>query len=320
MKNPQPSSTFSSSPRADWRRLLSPLCLAVVLLALCELTLQVAGFSPPLWFGKHGDEYDAIYTRIVQTQQAGKKVCVFIGDSRVEWGVSPETIQAIFWKNGIDMEVFNLAFPGVNVRKHMDGLVAAKFSPDCMVIGYSHLSFYYSIAGGVTPKIVPRFSIWQAKIKHFFLDNFTLAQPRLWEFITQRRGADTEGVNWIGHRSISPRGQAHIFYRIPKKVAIATQKDNYEIMYSSRPMPAKNVAQINELFYKQIMMLRAHGTRIFMIRMPVGGWVQQLERKNDPYSFEQLAKDVDVPAIDLNLMPGSADFSYLDDLHLAPPQ
>jgi len=313
------SSTSSSSARADWQRLLAPLGVAAGLLMLVELVLQIAGFQPLLWLGIHEDEYSVLFTKVAKAQKAGRKVCAFIGDSRVEWSVSPETVQDVLEGAGVrDTEVYNLAYPGANVRYLLDGLMQTGFFPDCLVVGYSHLSFYWSTVPFKPPERVDRWSAATTTMSHFLLDHSILAQPRFWETIALRRGPLTDARTWIGHRSISPRGQAHISYRIPEQHALAEQRKWYGIMYST-PMPPERVRQINTSFYAQIDKVRSHGTRVLMLRMPVAGWVRTLERENEVYAFEQLARDINAPGVDLNLLPGSEGFKYFDGLHVAPP-
>jgi hypothetical protein len=317
--NHKSSSTHGSETRPG-QRLLFLLVGFVGLFVAGEVILRAVGAQTVAPYGKTMYDYNLLYTRAADQHDRGKRLCVLVGDSRVEWGVSPEVIQHYLESLGVtDVEVFNLAFPGANVRKILAAFLEAGFYPDYLLVGYSHLSFYWSLVEFSDIKRVHQLTIGE-NINHtlhtWLSEHVLLLGP--WTIDKQlERIRDRQQHSWIAKREISERGQALITYAISEKVAIQAQKRFYEDMYRV-PLSNTRVAEINEEFGRQVGRFKSQGARLLLLRMPVAGWALREEQAHNVYPPQQLASELDLPLLDLNEFPGMLELQYYDGLHVAP--
>lgn len=301
-------------------KLASILLFFVALFMTGEILLRAIGAQLVAPYGKTMKDYNLIYSHAVDQHDRGKRLCVLVGDSRVEWGASPELLQGYLERHGVrDVEVFNLAFPGANVRNILAAFLNAQFYPEYLVIGYSHLSFYWSLTEFGPIEHVGRQTfgeIINQKVHVWLSENSILLGP--WRIDEQlRRIRDRHQYSWIAERRISEGGQAFIRYAISEEVAIDAQKKFYENMYRV-PMPETRVSEINKEFQMQTSKFKEHGTRVLIMRMPVADWALQAEQNNDVYPLERLGGEVGLPILDLNQIQGMSELRYYDGLHVAP--
>ncbi len=297
-------STFSSKFLA-----FKVVILLLIFLSLTELALRAVGTKPKVWFGKTPEQYLSLVNRAKRDQDLGKKVLVVTGDSRIEWSLSPEKMQEYL---GNDYQVYNLAYPGAAVRPILDRFIEYNFFPDVLVVGYSHLSVIWSTAT-FFPIVPTSFeTTFNSAIFSWLSENLVSFSPKNW---TANKANE---VDWIDKRSISEKGQAHIVYRLNKNEAVDEQKKWYSMMYSKK-IEKKELDFITYQFEKAIDVFKGHGTKVILLRMPVGQWALEQETKNDPISLSMIAKDLKIPVLDFNLNPDRLNWNYYDDIHVAPP-
>jgi hypothetical protein len=315
-------STSASSPRRLLVRVLLPILAACALIAGVNVGLGALGLKlrDSCW-GKCYPEYDVVYSRAVEARNKGKRVVAFIGDSRIEWGIDPEAVQAALERQNVrDVEVFNLAIPGRNVRTMLTRLNEAGFHPDMLVVGYSHLSFYWS-KNYVTEQ-PHHLSWWTSDLTRIrsFVQRKIVVMPyalsELQNFL--RTGVSPAGGSWLDEVTLSPRGQARVHYKMPQDEAVAFQKNAYKAMYSVA-MTDDMIAETNASFLKDMSVQRARGARVLLLKMPLSSWALDLERANERASLADLAGYLKVPFADGNDVPGAVEMQSFDGLHLAPP-
>ena len=298
-----------------------PILLAISFVTLADKGFSAFGLKQREAWGKTKLESDLVYSRAVSAQKRGRRLIVFIGDSRVEWGINPEAIQKYLVERDVqDSEVFNLSYPGMNVRSIVEKLKEVDFHPDVLVIGYSHLSFYWSkLYLQEKPQYLPLHDRLMGELKSLFYHHITLSgySPReVLQFIKDRQPLPVG--SWLSTIAVSPRGQARVTYGITEKEAIAYQRTFYRKMYEV-PFSLQQFQAINASFRQELVPFRQHGARLLLLRMPVAEWVLELEKANDKFTCLEVASAVDVPCLDGNDMPGVLSAKTFDGLHLAPP-
>jgi hypothetical protein len=301
--------------------ILWPAVLAISFVTLADKGFSAFGLKQREGWGKTKLESDLVYSRAVAAQERGKRLIVFIGDSRVEWGINPEVIQEYLIEHDVqDPEVFNLSYPGMNVRSIVQKLNEVEFYPDVLVIGYSHLSFYWSkLYVKERPQYLPLYDRLIGELKSLFYHHITLAgySPReVLQFIKDRQPLPVG--SWLSTIVVSPRGQARVTYGITEEEAIAYQRTFYRKMYEVS-LSVEQFHALNESFRKELIPFRQHGTRLLLLRMPLAEWVLDLEKANEKLTCVEVAKTVDVPCLDGNDMPEALSARTFDGLHLAPP-
>lgn len=315
------SYTFVSSGYTPLVRLIVPILLTVIVVLIGESAARTVGLEKRLAWGKTTPEYSLIYTRAVEAQRRGDKVIAFVGDSRVEWALSPETIQTYLESEGLEnYEVFNLAYPGMNVRSIMQRLEEVGFFPDYLVVGYSHLSFYWSkLYLDDKPSHLSALTALKTQVQSFLKHKLVLAGYRPQEVLDYlRNGTEPVGGSWLSQVSISPRGMATVEYRIPEIEAVRLQQEFYRKMYET-PMRPERFDEINTEFIAHVNRFRDEGTRVLLLRMPLAGWALELEIRHDTIPFQELARQLAAPAADANQMPDRQSVQTYDGLHVAPP-
>ena len=318
------SSTSDSELRSLLIRLVLPIVVAILLVAVLDAALAWHGLKPRLFsWGKSFDDYNVVYNSALRDQRDGKRLVVFIGDSRVEWGLDPEAVQEVLQREVPEVSVYNLAIPGRNVRTMLTRLDEVGFYPSVLVVGYSHLSFYWS-KNYVTEQ-PRRLKWWQSDYYriHSFVERKVLAWPfagiEIWNVLF--KGAKITGdalASWLDDVEITPRGQARVHYRLAETDAIAFQQKFYANMYSV-PMTDDLIAETNASFLKDMSIQRAHGTKVLLLKMPLSPWALALEEKNERTGLPHLAKYLDTPYFDGNDVSGASALRTFDGLHLKPP-
>jgi hypothetical protein len=319
------SSTSGSDLRRLGFRLLLPFVVTVALIAALDVALSTAGLQPRLFgWGKTFDDYDVIYTGAVAAKARGKRIVAFIGDSRIEWGLDPDAVQQVIAERNLrDVEVYNLALPGRNVRTILARLNEVGFYPDVLVVGYSHLSFYWS-KNYFTEQ--PQYlSWWKSDLNRFrsLVQRKILAAPfaatEIWNVLFN--GLKITGpalASWLDRVDISPRGQARVHYRLTEEEAVAFQKKSYQDMYKVT-MTDEMVEATNASFLKDISIQRDHGTKVLLLKMPLSEWSLELERANEKTTLADLGNYLKTPFLDGNEVPGATAMKSFDGLHLTPP-
>lgn len=316
------NSSISGSDRRRWLwTLVLPVVFVGATIAAISVGLEERGLQPRLiYWGKSYDDYDVIYTKARAARRSGKKIVAFIGDSRIEWGLDPYAVQRALDLAGVrDTEVFNLAIPGRNVRTMLTRLNEVGFYPDILVVGYSHLSFYWSKNFvNERPHQLSWFQSDYNRIRSFAQRKIIFwpyAPIEILNFI--ETGIPPGGGSWLDRIDITPRGQARVHYMKPQADAIAFQKQSYQAMYSVA-MSDDKIAEINTSFLKDMTIQREHGTRVLLLKMPLSPWALDLEKKNERMTLGELAAYLKVPAFDGNDAPGATDLPTFDGLHLTP--
>ncbi|MGM4886845.1 hypothetical protein [Tardiphaga sp. 11_C7_N12_6] len=318
------SSISSSDMQRLSVRLLLPILVVIASIALLDAMLTRAGLQPRLFgWGKTFDDYDVVYSSAVQAKKSGKKIIAFIGDSRIEWGLDPYAVQDAVDKAGLqNYDVFNLAIPGRNVRTMLMRLNEVGFFPDVLVVGYSHLSFYWS-KNFVTQK-PNELSWWKSDRNRFnsFVERKVLASPfgasEIWRVLfNDMKITGASLASWLDRVDVTPRGQALVHYRLAESEAIEFQKTFYKDMYSVT-MTNKMVEETNASFLKDLSIQQAHGTKAMLLKMPLSDWALDLERANERSGLDELSRYLHVPYFDGNEMPGSRELKTFDGLHLQP--
>jgi hypothetical protein len=311
------------------RRLLFRLILPVLTALAVVAGVNAAMVSlrlPPLLndWGKTYDDYDVIYTEALAAQQRGKRVVAFIGDSRIEWGIDPEAVQEQLQAAGVaDAEVFNLALPGRNVTSILARLNEVGFHPDLLVVGYSHLSFYWSKNH---VEVAPRaLGWWQSDVTR--INSLVRRKVPMWGYQPEAvktalvdgwRPPETGFGSWLEEITVTPRGQARVHYKLAEDVAIGFQRDAYEQMYSV-PMSAETITATNSYFLGEVEKQRSAGAKVVLLKMPLSDWAQELENANEPASLAALAGYLGTPYLDGNAVPDADLLKTFDGLHLIPP-
>ncbi len=305
-------------------RLILPVATALAVIFGLNAWLAAAGLEPRLsaW-GKTYDDWDVVYTKALADQQAGKRIVAFIGDSRIEWGLDPDAVQAALDENGIrDVAAYNLALPGRNVRSILERLLEVGFRPDVLVVGYSHLSFYWSKNFVEVPPHALNW--WDADAKRIqsllrrkvLMWNYDPVVP--WLVLTENyKVANTALGSWLSRIDVTPRGQARVAYRIAETDAIEVQHGLYAEMYGTEITP-EAIAAIEEEFRSAIATLQAQGTEVLLLKMPLSGWARDLEIANEPKGLPELAAHLGVSFLDGNEQPGVDTMKTFDGLHLMP--
>jgi hypothetical protein len=302
--------------------LVGPFGMAILLIVFFNASLKALGLEPRLVFwGKSFDDYDVIYTKAIDAKRRGKRIVAFIGDSRIEWGLDPDAIQnALENANLHDIEVFNLALPGRNVRTILTRLNEVGFYPDVLLVGYSHLSFYWS-KNYVTTK-PNQLGWWKsdlARIRSFAqrkLVTWPYAPIEVKNYLVTR--TQPGGGSWLDEIDITPHGQARVHYLKPEAEAVTFQKKFYQDMYNVT-MTDEVIAETNASFLKDISVQRQHGTKVLLLKMPLSGWALELERANERATLADLAAYLKTPFVDGNEAPDASTLSTFDGLHLTPP-
>jgi hypothetical protein len=311
--------------RALILRIIVPVAAALSIFAGLNLAVVIAGLPPALndW-GKTYDDWDAIYTRAVGAQRSGMRVVVFIGDSRVEWGIDAGAVQARLsaWSYE-NVGVFNLALPGRNVVSILERLNAAGFQPDILIVGYSHLSFYWSKnyvevephelgwwqwdsvrVGSLVRRMVPVWGYQPEAIRSALIDGW---RPPAVGF-----------GSWLDEIVITPSGQARVSYKLSEEEAAGFQRESYAQMYEV-PMSEAQIAATNARFLTEVEKVRAAGGTVLLLKMPLSDWARKMEDANEPSSLAALADYLGTPYLDGNSVPEAADLKTFDGLHLQPP-
>jgi hypothetical protein len=316
------SSISGSDSRLLLLRLVGPIAMAILLVAFFNVSLKALGLEPRLIFwGKSLDDSDVIYTKAVEAKRRGKRIVAFIGDSRIEWGLDPDAIQSALESADLhDVEVFNLAMPGRNVRTILTRLNDVGFYPDVLVVGYSHLSFYWS-KNYVTTK-PNQLSWWKSDLDR--IRSFAQRKLVMWPYapvevknylVTRTQPG---GGSWLDEIDITPRGQARVHYLKPEAEAVPFQKKFYQDMYNVT-MTDETIAKTNTSFLEDISVQRQHGSKVLLLKMPLSVWALELERANERATLPDLATYLKTPFVDGNEAPGASTLATFDGLHLTPP-
>lgn len=304
-------------------RILVPIILAFAFIVGSNFYLSKVGFKPLLnCWGKCYEDYDEVYTRAVAANESGKRLVVFVGDSRIEWGVDPEKVQRVLESHGVeDVEVFNMALPGRNVRSIIEKLNEVEFYPDILVVGYSHLSFYWSKNYvEQTPRRLGWLESDLVRIRSFAQRKILIwpfAPESIWYSLHTGIPPSTESTSWLDATTITPRGQALVSYRLDEEEAVAFQKTFYEDMYNI-VFSKDIVSEINAAFLHDISIQRERGAEVLLLKMPLASWATDLEKLNEKTGLAELAEYLRVPYVDGNTAPEASQLKTFDGLHLVP--
>ncbi|WP_411877824.1 hypothetical protein [Polaromonas sp. YR568] len=294
-----------SSSTSSFKKTLSLSLIGFVGVILAvELVCRGLGFLPLVWFGKYPVEWRIVFDRAKNSLKNDKPVVAFVGDSRVEWVVDSGLMPSM----NKSFDIYTLAYPGASVRPILRELLHRDFAPPVLVIGYSHLSLYWSKVPFFPAEKVKIEDRFNSKIDLFLTDHLFTYSPSLF-----RRGLGGER-SWMASRSIARNGRASMQYQIAHDAAVQEQRNWYKTMYE-KPMPADQIRAINDDLLKLVLEFKKRGSKVMLVRMPVDDWVIDLETKHDPVTFEALTKLLDVPGLDLNKNLDRKKITYFDGLH-----
>jgi hypothetical protein len=239
--------------------------------------------------------------------QIDSKTILFLGDSRVEWGVKPIKVGA-----DLDCKVINLALPGSNGMDILEYLNASKVYPKAIVVGYTP-----NVSGNLNHELDRQeYNLKnriKEKIRYFLLQNFYLVD---FQSLVSYKNGDTlyfksHAYDELGGASVREYGDYSSRYHFQLK------------MYTQRRANF-NPEQHSAYLAKMGEMIKAFSgkTEIVGVYMPVSSSIRALEDPAfDKKSLSTLfgGRFYDYSShfsVDMNTAPDSANF--YDGSHLSP--
>lgn len=233
---------------------------------------------------------------------------IFVGDSRVGWGIAENVATKILLQQKPALHAINAGLPATNIASSINHLFSYKHKqPGVLAINYSPASFYTFESPIIEEKSKANFGqLFEKEVRYliqericFFLNGKTFL--KLIQSPNNKLNNKEPDVGWTD-RNIYPEGfvQARLVGPGNKPIdSSAFQLHFYDgiIKQIIQNQPAaikKREAMINTL-----QEAKSKGWNIILIRLPVGPNMRQLENKL-PQTFqpEVLAQQLDIPYID----------------------
>ena len=254
---------------------------------------------------------------------------VFLGDSRVGWGVAEKSITDEFRKLGAqDVSAVNLGLPGTSIENEIDFLrlqwAGRSANGGTMVIHYSPAS-WYSFKGTITSPTDGGQGAKETAIDRAFRSIIT-TNPSLFK----------QDIKLVIHQGIKPHnsncywGSRTVFAEgfvngtlvcndgLPFDKA-KKQLDYYRSILTSGEFKGPATAQRKVSLLKKIRQLQADGWRVVIVRLPLGPRMRQIDESiATNLRGAIVADELGVPFIDYPTSPAAADFITQDESHLTP--
>ena len=308
-------------------RSISSKSAILVLAAATMLTLLGAeslhrAFAVPqsIFPGWSSEEFE---TRVESIDPA--RDCVFVGDSRVGWGVADKLVTAALYKYpNAPARALNLgmAASGIDdilgyIRRRVRGKGAV------MMINYSPAAFFW-FSSTLEPPIKPTANAaLEISDRHTLVDRyFNMAittdlhkiPADVSTFISAMQGEHRPPKKYWESRTVFPEGfvNAHFVSEDGKPVDFAEyQLETYRDTFHAKQKPAalQNLANA----------FRKDGWNVVMFRLPIGPRMQALE-DTLPLDLKpaSVAAAAGVPLIDFQTDPRTRKFQTQDQSHLTP--
>ena len=214
-----------------------------------------------------------------QLPQIDNNTILFLGDSRIEWGIRPDIVEAAAANK--NLKVINMASPGSNGLDILDYLIANSIYPKLIVMGYTANYGRYTNfnANGVNlsflNKIFHRF-------RYIFKSHFYISDQSLFKYLQKEK---------IYFKSLEydDKGGGRIFVNGDFSERLAFQKQLYE--YWRNTYRANNFLNFVANLNSKIDILK-DSSMIVGLYMPVSKPIQQLEPLDtvlsEPAKFDTL--------------------------------
>jgi hypothetical protein len=287
------------------------LLVAVAGLAMTEALYRTRGYYPvqyPGWMlSEYLDRLDSIDPN---------KDIVFVGDSRVGWGVADIAISKDMVRTGSDAKAVNLGLPAASIEIVLRDLLSRYPSASGRIlINFSPAAFYTFVAAerkypsNLQQRIDQHIADWYSR-------NFASAHRSLRDLL--HKSAPVE--DW-DRRIVYPEGFVNArLHSINGKEfdAASFQLDYYRKEYAGLAASLSTATQRLLMISDLVRRLEAAGWNVEMIRLPIGARMQQVERNiPEELSPERAASILHVRFIDLN-PSNMGRFPTQDESHLTP--
>lgn len=254
---------------------------------------------------------------------------VFLGDSRVGWGIAEKSITDELRKHGaLDVTAFNLGLPGTSIEKEIDFLrlqwAGRSANGGIMMIHYSPTS-WYSFKGTIAPLSDGGQGAKDTAIDRAFRSvvttNPSLIKQDVQIIIHQGIKSHNSKCYW-GARTVFAEGFVNGTLvcndGLPFDKA-QKQLDYYRSILTSREFKGPATAQRKATLFKKIRQLQADGWRIVMVRLPIGPRMRQIDESiATDLQGSAVAAELGVPFVDYLSSLAAADILTQDESHLTP--
>jgi hypothetical protein len=250
---------------------------------------------------------------------------VFLGDSRVGWGIAEKSItEALHQLGATDVTVFNLGLPGTSIADEIDFLRLHQWAGrlaggGIMMIHYSPAG-WYSFIGIIGQQNGGKKTAVGLAFRSLITTNPSLVREDLGLFKQHGALAGSRQCYWSS-RTVFPEGFVNgtrvcggslLFDRSQ------SQLDTYRSVFSSQEFKS-SAALRKATILKKIRQLQADGWRVVMVRLPLGPRMRQIDESiAADLQGPAVAAQLGVPFIDYLSDPNAADIRTQDESHLTP--